>query len=105
MAKTIWLHQEDLKWFVEALHLEVYRVEAVVSPQGIRWLEGKHAWVANWTTASGDHEETVYVNPWMQTKKVRMPMEEQVFQAKKKQKREELQRKIAEQGFIDKSEV
>ena len=101
LAKTIWLRQSDLTWFVETLHSEIYQKDPVVSAHGIRWLEGTHSWVAHWVTESGDAKQAIaYVVAHSRRGGVKVPMEEQKFQEKKKQKREELVRKITLQGFL-----
>ena len=101
IRETIWLRQSDLPWFVESLHLEHHNTVPEVAITGVRWIAGTSKWVANWATENGDKKQQfMHVVPWVQQAGMRIPLEEAEFQEKKRQKKEELLKKIAAMGFV-----
>ena len=97
--KTVWLCREDLPWFVDTLFQEAHKKEPLVFTEGLRWMEGTHAWVANWGDATGEQMEQMYVLPFRIREGTKLPLEEAVFQAKKQQVKTELTEKIIGLGF------
>ena len=44
--------------------------------EGVRWLEGTHAWVASWRDGMGEKTEHAYVVPYVIRSGQKVPMEE-----------------------------
>ena len=99
VAKTVWLCSQHLPWFIQTLYQEAYKQEPVVFTEGVRWLEGSHAWVANWRGCEGHKTERAYVMPWIVRSGEKLWIEEDAFQEKTTNVRAAFAKKILGLGF------